>query len=94
MFCRKKAPDHINKIYWQCILSLIWLCMRNNFMRTTLDLPESLLAEAMTLTKIQTKTEVIKTALANLIQKEKIQELKQYFGKIDLDINLDELRNR
>ena len=63
-------------------------------MRTTLDLPESLLAEAMTLTKIQTKTEVIKTALANLIQKEKIQELKQYFGKIDLDINLDELRNR
>ncbi len=68
--------------------------MRNNNMRTTLDLPESLLAEAMALTRIQTKTEVIKTALTNLIQKEKIQELKSYFGKVDLDINLDELRNR
>lgn len=63
-------------------------------MRTTLDLPESLLIEAMTLTKIQTKTEVIKTALINLIQKEKIQELKSYFGKVDLKIDLDELRNR
>ena len=63
-------------------------------MRTTLDLPESLLIEAMALTRIQTKTEVIKTALKNLIQKEKIQELKSYFGKVDLDINLDELRNR
>lgn len=63
-------------------------------MRTTLNLPESLLIEAMALTRIPTKTEVIKTALINLIQKEKIQELKSYFGKVDLDINLDELRNR
>ena len=63
-------------------------------MRTTLDLPESLLIEAMTLTKIRTKTEVIKTALADLIQKEKIRDLKLYFGKFDLGINLDELRDR
>ena len=63
-------------------------------MRTTLNLPESLLIEAMALTRIPTKTEVIKTALINLIQKEKIQELKSYFGKVDLDLNLDELRNR
>jgi len=63
-------------------------------MRTTLDLPESLLIEAMALTRIRTKTEVIKTALINLIQKEKLQELKSYFGKVDLDIDLDELRDR
>ena len=39
-------------------------------MRTTLDLPETLIEEAMALTHIQTKTDLIKTALMNLIQKE------------------------
>ena len=63
-------------------------------MRTTLDLSDSLLEEAMALTKIRTKTEVITRALENLIQKEKLQQLKNYYGKIDLDIDLDTLRKR
>lgn len=63
-------------------------------MRTTLDIPDSLLSEAMALTHISTKTDVIKTALQNLIQREKIKDLKKYFGKVDLDINLDKLRDR
>jgi AbrB family looped-hinge helix DNA binding protein len=41
-------------------------------MRTTLDLPESLISEAMAVTNIKTKTELIKIALYNLIQKEKM----------------------
>lgn len=63
-------------------------------MRTTIDLPESLVAEAMKLTKIKTKTDVIKEALANLIQREKVKKIKNYHGKIDLNIDLDQLRNR
>jgi len=63
-------------------------------MRTTLDLPEDLIAEAMKLTRISTKTALIKTALANLITKERIKHLKKYYGKVDLDINLDALRKR
>ncbi len=63
-------------------------------MRTTLDLPETLIDEAMALTHIQTKTDLIKTALINLIQKEKIKDIKKYYGKIDLDIDLNVLRNR
>jgi Arc/MetJ family transcription regulator len=63
-------------------------------MRTTLDLPEDLIAEAMKLTKIATKTDLIKTALANLITRERIKDLKKYYGKIDLDVNLDILRKR
>lgn len=63
-------------------------------MRTTLDLPESLMEEAMALTHIQTKTDLIKTALLNLIQKEKIKNLKNYFGKVKLDLDLDALRKR
>jgi Arc/MetJ family transcription regulator len=63
-------------------------------MRTTLDLPEALLKEAMELTKINTKTDVIKIALQSLIQKEKIKGIKNYYGKINLDIDLDTMRNR
>ena len=63
-------------------------------MRTTLDLPENLVSEAMTITHTKTKTEVIKLALQNLIQKENIKDLKKYFGKIDLEIDLDIVRNR
>ena len=63
-------------------------------MRTTLDLPEALIDEAMALTHIQTKTDLIKTALQNLIQKEKIKDLKKYFGKVNLDIDLTVLRKR
>ncbi|HOS30692.1 MAG TPA: type II toxin-antitoxin system VapB family antitoxin [Treponemataceae bacterium] len=63
-------------------------------MRTTLDLPETLLDEAMMVTNIQTKTEVIKTALVNLIQKEKIKDIKRFYGRLTLDIDLDSLRKR
>jgi Arc/MetJ family transcription regulator len=63
-------------------------------MRTTLVLPDTLVAEAMELTKISQKTELIILALQNLIQKEKIQGLKKYFGKIDLDIDIQAMRQR
>ena len=63
-------------------------------MRTTLDLPEELLREAMTITSTGTKTGVIILALRELIRKSKITDLKKYRGKIDLDIDMDELRNR
>jgi hypothetical protein len=63
-------------------------------MRTTLDLPEKLMDEAMTLTHIKTKTDLIKIALMNLIQKEKIKDIKNYYGKIDLEIDLNISRNR
>ncbi len=63
-------------------------------MRTTLDLPEELINEAMKATHIQTKTRVIITALEELIRKSKISEIKQYKGKIDLDIDLGSIRGR
>jgi hypothetical protein len=63
-------------------------------MRTTLELPDTLVNEAMTLTRISKKTELIKYALENVIQREKVRELANYFGKITLDIDLDKLRKR
>ena len=63
-------------------------------MRTTLDLPEDLINEAMSVTRINTKTRVIITALEDLIRKSKISGLKEYKGKIDLDIDLNAIRGR
>ena len=63
-------------------------------MRTTLDLPEKLIAEAMDLTHCKTKTSLIIVALENLIRKSKLEELKEFKGQIDLDIDLNSLRKR
>ncbi len=63
-------------------------------MRTTIDLPEELVAEAMRVTHIKTKTDVIKEALTNLIQREKIKHIKKFQGKINLNIDLDIMRKR
>jgi len=63
-------------------------------MRTTLDLPEDLLQKAMTLSQIKTKTQVITTALQEMIRKSEITDLKSFKGKVDLDIDLDTLRGR
>ena len=63
-------------------------------MRTTLDLPENLLIEAMKATNINTKTKVIITALEDLIRKTQISDLKKYKGKVNLDIDMNQLRSR
>ena len=63
-------------------------------MRTTLDLPEDLINEAMKAAHINTKTKVIITALEDLIRKSKISGLKKFRGKIDLDIDMNAIRGR
>jgi len=63
-------------------------------MRTTLDLPEDLLEKAMSLSQIKTKTQVIIFALQEMIRKSEISDLKKFKGKLDLDIDLDRVRDR
>lgn len=63
-------------------------------MRTTLDLPDNLVNEAMKMTRIKTKTKVIVTALEQLIRKSKLSEIKEFKGKINLDIDLETIRGR
>ena len=63
-------------------------------MRTTLNLPEALINEAIKVTHIKTKTALIITALQELIRKNKIAGLKRYKGKVDLSVDLNTLRKR
>ena len=63
-------------------------------MRTTLDLPASLIAEAMKATHQRTKTAVIVTALEDLVRKSRIHGIRGFRGKVDLDVDLNALRKR
>jgi Arc/MetJ family transcription regulator len=63
-------------------------------MKTTLNLPDDLMREAMQTYNVKSKSEVITLALQELIRKKRVAALKNYKGKIDLEIDLDVLRNR
>jgi Arc/MetJ family transcription regulator len=63
-------------------------------MRTTIDIPQELVDKAIELTDAKTKTEVIKLALQELIRRESMKKILAYEGKVKLDINLDEFRQR
>jgi Arc/MetJ family transcription regulator len=63
-------------------------------MRTTLDLPEKLLVEGLKVTRLRTKTELITTAVRELIRKHKLASLKKFKGAVKLDIDMDSLRQR
>ena len=63
-------------------------------MRTTLDLPGTLINEALKVSHQKTKTAVIIAALEEFLRKNRIQGLKRFRGKVDVDVDLDVLRGR
>jgi Arc/MetJ family transcription regulator len=63
-------------------------------MRTTLDLPQDLITQAMKVSGAKTKSQVIKIALQEMINKNQRMKLLTFKGKVDLDIDLDISRGR
>lgn len=63
-------------------------------MRTTLDLPDVLVRDAMKASHQKTKTAVIITALQDLVRKSRLQELRHFKGRVKLDLDLDVVRKR
>ncbi len=61
-------------------------------MRTTLDLPDGLLAEAQKACGAKTKTMTVVMALQQLVNTAKIEELRALRGKVRLDVDLKALR--
>lgn len=61
-------------------------------MRTTLDLPDGLLAAAQRACGARTKTMTVVMALQQLVSAAKIEELRALRGKIRLDVDLKTLR--
>lgn len=63
-------------------------------MKTLIELPDGLIEEAMRMSKQNTKVATIKKALQDMINREKRKQLLQFKGKVNLDIDLDKLRDR
>ncbi len=63
-------------------------------MRTTLDIPKKLIDEAMKVTGATTKSQLIKDALQAEIDRVKRKRLISRKGTLDLDVDLDTLRDR
>jgi len=63
-------------------------------MRTTLDLPLSLVEKAVKVSHQKSKTAVIIEALEDFVRKNRIRDIKKCKGKVKLDIDLDVVRGR
>jgi hypothetical protein len=61
-------------------------------MRTTLNLPDQLIKDLMETTGITNKTLLIRTSLEDMLKRARRRQLLELQGKIDLDLDLDKLR--
>jgi Arc/MetJ family transcription regulator len=63
-------------------------------MRTTLDIPESLIEEARRILGFKSKTDTVVLSLRELVRRRRIEELKEIMGEVDLEIDLPASRRR
>ncbi len=63
-------------------------------MRTTIELPNDLIAEAMSLAHVKTKTLAITMGLQELIHKYRLDQLRALRGRVDLSIDVRKARRR
>lgn len=63
-------------------------------MRTTIDVPERLLAEAMRVAHVKTKTTAVMLGLEELINRYRLEALRALRGKVDLATDIRKSRTR
>lgn len=63
-------------------------------MRTTLDIPEDLMREAVRLLGFQSKTDAVVVALRELVRRHRREELAGLAGKVSLDVDVARSRRR
>ncbi|MBM3473020.1 MAG: type II toxin-antitoxin system VapB family antitoxin [Armatimonadetes bacterium] len=60
-------------------------------MRSTIDLPDNLVRDAMQLTGLKTKREVVALALDELVRRRRLDDLRALLGHADFDLTQDDL---
>ena len=61
-------------------------------MRTNIDIDDTLMSDALTLTGVRTKKEAVELGLKTLIRLKKQDRIRQFKGKLRWEGNLDEMR--
>jgi Arc/MetJ family transcription regulator len=73
-------------------IGILRICITGMAMRkTTVQIDESLLAEAIKATGAKTKKEAIEAGLKYLVQRKNREALRQELGTFDIDLTLEEL---
>ena len=62
-------------------------------MRTTVDIDERLIREAMVLLRVNTKREAVQHSLEAVVCQARRRRLRSKLGNIELDMTLEELRD-
>jgi Arc/MetJ family transcription regulator len=62
--------------------------------KTTVVIDETLMQEALRVTNLQTKREVIEKGLRELLRRKNREVLRQELGTFDIDLSLEELKKR
>ena len=62
--------------------------------KTTVFVDEVLISNALKVSKLKTKKEVIEAGLKELLRKKNQELLRQELGSFDIDLSLDELKRR
>jgi Arc/MetJ family transcription regulator len=68
--------------------------MMRRVMRTTIDIDEALLAEAEKITGKKGPSKTVNFALGELVRRQKLKELREMLGTMDLDDNWRENEQR
>lgn len=63
-------------------------------MRTTLDLPDTLVDDARAMLGFKSKTDTVVYALREVVRRGHVDGLKALFGKVHIDLDLDKVRGR
>lgn len=63
-------------------------------MRTTLDLPETLVEEARAALGFTSKTDTVVFALREVVRRGRLDELKALMGKVDFEFDVTALRRK
>jgi Arc/MetJ family transcription regulator len=63
-------------------------------MRTTLDLPQSLVEEARSALGFTSKTDTVVFALREVVRRSRLDELKSLMGKVDFEFDPTALRKK
>jgi len=63
-------------------------------MRTTLNIPEDLIEEARRVLGFRSKTDTVILSLRELVRNRRIEELREMFGTINLEIDIPLSRRR
>jgi Arc/MetJ family transcription regulator len=61
------------------------VCLRENIMRTTININDDLMEALLAHTKAKTKTKAVELSIREYIEKQSIEDIVSLSGKIDID---------